>query len=210
MKKSSSFSVTALSLGIAILFASVNGIAQNTRSVNDAHGLQVGSLAPDYQAIDSDSITLILADALKKGPVVMIFYRGQWCPYCTKHLSTIQDSLKLITDRGATVVAISPQRPEYLREMVEKTGASFRLLYDERYAISDAYDVTYTPTTRQLIRYNTGMQAKLKETQTDDSQRMPIPATYLIDHDGVIVWRHFDPDYKNRSTIKEILEHLPD
>ena len=210
MKKSTSISVPTILLRAIILLASVNGVAQNTRGIEDAHGLQIGTRAPDYQAIDADSLTFILADALKKGPVVMIFYRGQWCPFCTKHLSTIQDSLKLVTDKGAIVVAISPQRPEYLKEMVDKTGATFRLLYDERYTISDAYDVSYTPTTRQLIRYNTGMQAKLKQTQSDDSQRLPIPATYLIDRDGVIVWRHFDPDYKKRSTIKEILEHLPE
>ena len=210
MKKSAIFSVTAILFTVVILCASVRVMAQNTRSVEDAHGLPVGVKAPDFQAIDADSVTFKLAEALKKGPVVMIFYRGQWCPICNRHLTAVQDSLKLIIDRGASVVAVSPQKPEYLEKMAGKTGATFRLLYDKSYAISDAYDVTFTPGSWQLIRYNTGLNAKLKESQSDDSQRLPIPATYLINRDGMIVWRHFDPNYKNRSTVKDILDHLPE
>ena len=210
MKKSTSFSVITIHFTVAILCASMNVMAQNTRSAEDANGLPVGVKAPDFQAIDADSVTFLLAEAIKKGPVVMIFYRGQWCPICNKHLAAVQDSLKLITDRGASVVAVSPQKPEYLKKMAGKTGATFRLLYDKGYAISDAYDVTFTPEAWQLIRYNTGLNAKLKESQSDDSQRLPIPATYLINRDGMIVWRHFDPNYKNRSTVKDILDHLPE
>ena len=190
MKKSAIFSVTAVLFTVVILCASVRVMAQNTRSVEDAHGLPVGVKAPDFQAIDADSVTFKLAEALKKGPVVMIFYRGQWCPICNRHLAAVQDSLKLITDRGASVVAVSPQKPEYLKKMAGKTGATFRLLYDKSYAISDAYDVSFTPESWQLIRYNKGLNAKLKESQSDDSQRLPIPATYLINRDGMIVWRH--------------------
>jgi peroxiredoxin len=208
MKKSASF--IAIVFTVIILGISNKVMAQNTRSVEDAHGLPVGVKAPDFHAIDADSITFRLAEAIKKGPLVMIFYRGQWCPICNRHLAAVQDSLKLITDRGASVVAVSPQKPEYLKKMVGKTGATFRLLYDKGYAISDAYDVTFTPETWQLIRYNTELNAKLKESQSDDSQRLPIPATYLINRDGMIVWRHFDPNYRNRSTVKDILDHLPE
>ena len=210
MKKSASYSVIAFLFTVAILCTSVNIMAQYIRSVEDAHGLPIGVKAPGFQAIDADSATFELSEALRTGPVVMIFYRGHWCPVCSKHLAAVQDSLKLITDRGATVVAVSPQKPEYLEKMASKTGATFRLLYDKRYAISDAYDVTFTPEDRQLFRYNTGLNAKLKESQSDDSQRLPIPATYLINRDGVIVWRQFDPNYKHRSTVKDILDHLPE
>jgi len=208
MKKSTLLSVIAILFSIVILCASSELMAQNARGVKDAHGLPVGVKAPDFQAIDADSVTYILDEALKKGPVVVIFYRGQWCPICNKHLAAVQDSLKLITDKGASVVAVSPQKPEYLNKMAGQTGATFRLLYDKSYAISDAYDVTFTPEAWQLIRYNKDLNAKLKESQSDDSQRLPIPATYLINRDGVIVWRHFDPDYRNRSTVKDILAHL--
>ena len=90
---------------LAILLFSLNGMAQNTRGVDDAKGLAVGVKAPLFKAIDADSNEFDLAGALKTGSVVLIFYRGAWCPICNKHLGQVQDSLKLITQRGATVIA---------------------------------------------------------------------------------------------------------
>lgn len=184
--------------------------AQENRSVDEAKGLNAGTEAPEFRAIDASGNEFHLRQALKKGPVVMIFYRGHWCPVCNKHLGAIQDSLQLIMDKGATVVAVSPQNPEYLDKMAEKTGATFRLLYDEGYAIANAYDVTFTPRKMELMAYNTALNAQLKKSQSDDSQRLPIPATYIIGRDGVIAWRQFDPDYKNRSTVEDILANLPE
>ena len=183
-------------------------MAQDTRSAEDANGLAVGVNAPVFQAIDADSITFTLDSALKKGPVVMIFYRGNWCPVCNKHLEQVQDSLLLITEMGATVVAVSPEKPEYLKKTEEQTGASFSLLYDEGYKVSDAYDVTFTPDKRKMIMYNSVLRANLKEGHSDDSQRLPIPATYIINSEGTIIWRQFDPDYKKRSNVSEIISAL--
>ena len=183
--------------------------AQSYKTVKEAKGLAVGTKAPLFTTVDEDNTTFSLAAALENGPIVIIFYRGHWCPVCNKHLSQIQDSLNLITEKEAAVIAVSPEKPEYLETMEEKTGAKFRLLYDEGYNISDAYGVTFLPDTKQIILYNTVLNAKLKETHSDDSQRLPIPATYIIDTSGKIVWRQFDPDYKNRSTVKDILNNLP-
>jgi len=190
----------------SLLITALN--AQEYRTAEEAEGLTVGSVAPLFEAVDGENKTFKLDNALKEGPVVVIFYRGFWCPVCNKHLATIQDSLKLIQDRGARVVAVSPEKPEYLDKMADKSGARFTLLYDEGYRISDAYDVTFKPSATTLFTYNNFLGAKLKKTHSDDSQRLPIPATYLIDQDGTIVWRHFDPDYKKRSSVKAILKAL--
>ena len=185
------------------------GFSQTYKDASEAKGLSAGTNAPLFSAIDAEKSTFVLGEELKKGPVVIIFYRGYWCPVCNKHLGQIQDSLSLITEKGATVVAISPEKPEYLEKMEEKTGAKFRLLYDEDYKISDAYDVAFLPDTKQIVLYNTMLNAKLKESHSDDSHRLPIPATYIIDTKGKIVWRQFDPDYKNRSSVKDIINNLP-
>jgi len=87
--------------------------AQEKREAEDAKGLQVGTTAPLFTAVDSDKQSFELKRALEKGSVVLIFYRGQWCPFCNRHLSQIQDSLQFITDKGARVIAISPEMPEY-------------------------------------------------------------------------------------------------
>ncbi len=182
--------------------------AQTDRPVEDAKGLNAGVKAPLFSALDADSNRFVLADALKKGPVVLIFYRGFWCPVCNRHLGQLQDSLKLIEDKGATVIAVSPEKPEYLDIMAEKTGAKFTLLYDEGYKIADAYDVTFKPTNLQIFEYNTFVGAKLKETHSDESERLPIPATFIIDQKGMIAWRQFNPDYKKRASVADILEAL--
>jgi thiol-disulfide isomerase/thioredoxin len=104
--------------------------SQSERSVDEAKGLNVGAAAPMFSALDADSNIFSLDKALKNGPVVLIFYRGFWCPVCNQHLGQIQDSLLLIEEMGAKVIAVSPEKPEYLGVMEEKTGAQFTLLYD--------------------------------------------------------------------------------
>ena len=195
---------------LLLAFLNSNIMAQtNYKTVKEAKGLQVGETIKDFSAVDLHDSTFTLSEALKKGPVVVIFYRGQWCPVCNKHLSHLQDSLQMIYEKGATVIAISPEQSEFLKRTAEKTHASFSLLYDEGYKISDLFDVTFKPDTMTTIMYNTLLGANLKKANTDDSQRLPIPATFIIGTDGKIVWRHFDPNYKNRSTTKQIIENIP-
>jgi len=182
--------------------------SQNSRDVNEAKGLSVGIKAPNFEAIDADSNLFVLKDALKVGSVVLIFYRGYWCPVCNKHLGRMQDSLQFIEATGARVIAVSPEKPEYLDKMEAKTGAGFSLLYDEDYRIADAYDVTFKPTSMQLITYNVVLNGDLKKSHSDESQLLPIPATYIINQEGLITWRQFDPDYKNRASVKEIIDAL--
>jgi len=182
--------------------------AQDFRSAEDANGLLPGQKAPLFEAVDQNGMQFKLVEALNEGTVLLIFYRGFWCPVCNKHLASFQDSLHLLKEAGVQLIAVSPEKPEYLDKMATKTGAKFPLLYDEDYRIADAYDVTFKPDAKTLFVYNTMLGAKLKETHSDDSQRLPIPATYLITSDGKIKWRHFDPDYKKRSSVSEILKEL--
>ena len=193
-------------LVITIIMLSLSSLkGQNVKNVK---GLKVGSIAPVFKAVDAYNNTFKLKEALKEGPVVMIFYRGYWCPVCNKHLGSLQDSLKLIEDRGAKVIAVSPEKPEYLNVMADKTGAEFTLLYDEGYKIANAYDVNFMPAMMNRLTYNVFLGAKLKETHSDESQRLPIPATYIISSEGIIIWRQFDPDYHKRSSVKDILKAL--
>jgi len=194
---------------ILILILMISSLkSQTERKAEDAEGLSVGTIAPVFTAIDADSNIFSLEEAIIKEPVVLIFYRGFWCPVCNEHLSNLQDSLQLIEQTGAKVIAISPEKPEYLDKMSEKSGATFTLLYDEGYKIADAYDVTFNPTSMQLFTYNVFLGGKLKKTHSDDSQRLPIPATYIINEEGIIIWRQFNPDYKSRASVREILDVL--
>jgi peroxiredoxin len=91
---------------------------------------------------------------------------------------------------------------------IKKTKASFTLLYDENYQISEAFDVAYLPEKLFAKKLNPLSGSGLAKAQLDESERLPIPATFIIDPSGKIVWRHVDPNYKNRASAKEIADAL--
>ena len=178
------------------------------KNITDATGLKVGEEAPLFSAIGADSSVYSLQTILKDGPVVLIFYRGFWCPYCNRHLGNFQDSLTFIQDLGANVIAVSPEKPEYLQKMADKSGARFTLLYDDEYKISNAYNVSFLPDKRTVLKYNTFLNANFKESHSNGSDMLPIPATFIISEKGIIIWRQFDPDYKKRSSVRDIINVL--
>jgi len=201
-----------VSILATVIFSALSLSAQiddGYRSAEEARGLAVGDTATDFSATDLNLDEFQLSQALQEGPVVLVFYRGQWCPVCNRHLSALQDSLNLITEKGAQLVAVSPEKPEYGAKMADKTDASFTLLYDEGYEIAKSFDVLFRPTAATRTAYNTMLNAQLKKAHSDDSQQLPIPATFIIDQTGVIIWRQFDPNYKVRASVKDIVKHLP-
>lgn len=183
--------------------------AQNYKSITEVKGLSVGAKAPMFKAQDQFGNDYRLSDALKKGPVVLLFYRGQWCPVCNRHLHQLQDSLQLVYNKGASVIAISPERPEFLKKTAGKTQASFTLLYDKDYLIGNAFDVIFEPEISEINMYNERLHAQLSESQSDKSSRLPVPATFIINKSGKIVWRQFNPDYHIRANVVDILANIP-
>lgn len=174
---------------------------ESFKSKNEANGLSVGDLAEDFTAIDHQGNEFSLYKALEDGPIVLLFYRGNWCPVCNRHLSKLEENLELIYQKGARVIAVSPEKPELMVKTIKKTKASFSLLYDEASHISEAFDVAYLPEKFVAKKFN-------PLSGLEESERLPIPATFIIDRSAKIVWRHFDPDYKNRASAKEIAQVL--
>ena len=170
-------------------------------------GLQVGAVAPNFKAVDNTGKTYSLKKELKKGDVVVIFYRGQWCPYCNKELSHLNDSLSLVTAKGATIVAISPETPENVAKTVSKSKTSFPVISDKDLSILKAYKVNYAVQGKLLERYTT---YKLDFTVANGSNGavLPVPATYVIGKDGIIKYVFFNPNYKVRASVLDILNHL--
>jgi peroxiredoxin len=181
---------------------------ESYKNVKEAKGLSIGQLVPMFVAEDQSGESFDLRQALNEGPVVIIFYRGQWCPFCNSHLSKLNANLEAIYEKGAQVVAVSPETSAFLKRTVEKTNAAFRLLHDADYKIAEGFDVSFLPGIISRTMVNTVLRANLKEAHSDDSQRLPIPATFVVGKNGKVAWRHFDPDYKKRSSVKDILKAL--
>jgi peroxiredoxin len=197
-----SYNMKKITILVTLLFCGYFLFAQEA-----PEGLFLNSKAPDFKAKDQNGTEVRLKDLLKKGKVVLVFYRGEWCPYCNKFLSKLQDSLQLIKEKGATVIAITPELPENVTKSVEKTKAEFPVLYDENLKIMKAYDVEFEVPENTLTRYrNSGI--KIDEINGKNGNFLPVPAVYLIDKESTIIYRFFNADYKKRPAIKDILDQL--
>ena len=172
-------------------------------------GLPMGSIAPDFNGSDQDGNRIRLKSLLKKGPLVLIFYRGQWCPVCNAYLKTFQDSLSLITQRGAQVIAVSPETVENARETQSKTKLTVPILSDTSQKIMKDYGVFFHVTGGYDLKIKVFLFTSIASNNGKDDAYLPVPATYIIDTDGKIVWRQFDINYKNRASVRSILKNLP-
>jgi peroxiredoxin len=171
-------------------------------------GLKVGEKAPDIRLRTIGGKTFSLSDTLKNKQVVLVFYRGQWCPYCSKHLSSLNDSLSMIKDRNTIVVAIGPETIENAEKMQGKSGDDIVIIADEEMKALEDYDVLFTVTESYQKKIRRFLVTDISKNNGQDEAKLPVPATYVIDQEGKIVYRHFEYNYRTRSTIKEILEVL--
>lgn len=177
-------------------------------TAQDPRGLQVNQTAPDFSGKDQFGKTITLKSLLKKGSVLLVFYRGEWCPYCNRYLKELEESLLSINGKGASVVAVTPEIPEYVAKSVEKTKASFPILHDEALKIMKSYDVAYKLDSKALNKYKRINVDLSIINGSENGESLPIPAVYIINQQGLIVYRFFDPDYTNRAPISALMKYL--
>lgn len=172
-------------------------------------GLFINSKAPDFKAIDQYGKEIRLKDVWKDSVVVLIFYRGQWCPYCSKQLKKLEDSLQLIKEKGARLIAITPEKPEFISKTIEKTKASYPLIYDKDMKIMKAYAVAFEVDDRTVSRYKNADIDLATANGQKEKVYLPVPAVYIISKkEGTIIYRYFEFDYKKRVSVQEILNNL--
>lgn len=170
--------------------------------------LQVGDKIPSFSGYDQDSVWIESNAVLKDSSLVLIFYRGSWCPYCQKHLSSLQDSLSFITQKGAKIIVVTPEKYVSQEKIIEKSGATYSIIYDQDYIIMKKFKVDFEISNETVPRYLLFVRSKTRKANENEDDILPIPATYVINKRGEITYKHYDPDYRNRSSVKDILEHL--
>ncbi len=178
-----------------------------TQAQEDNMALKVGSNAPDFTATDQTGSAQSLKTLLKKGPVVVIFYRGQWCPYCNKQLQAMEDSLSFITAKGATLLAITPETNENVDKTIEKTRVTYPILSDKGLAIMKAYNVAFDVDAETITKYKK-YGIDFEKANGANGAVLPIPAVYIIDKSGKITYAYFDTNYKKRASVAEIVAEL--
>jgi peroxiredoxin len=173
-----------------------------------APGLAVGDKAPDFTLTDAVGKQVRLADLLAEGPVVVTFYRGEWCPYCNLQLRALQDALPEITATGATLVAISPQAPDHALTMTEKHDLAYPVLSDVDQSVSEAYKVRFD-VTGELEDLQVNVFQNDPALQNADGRRsLPVPATFVIDRQGIVRFAAVDADWRVRVEPADVIAAL--
>jgi len=181
--------------------------AEGITSVKDSgilnKALNIGDKAPDFTLKNALKKSVSLFDELKKGPLVLTWYRGGWCPYCNITLHYLQEKLPEIQKAGATLIALTPELPDNSLNTAEKNNLEFNVLSDVHNTIGKEYGVVFKLTDEVAAIYEAGFG--LSAVNGDKNNELPLAATYVIDTDGIIQYAFLDADYRERAEVSEIL-----
>jgi peroxiredoxin len=174
-----------------------------------AAGLAVGEPAPDFTLPDATGRHVKLSKRLQEGPVVISFYRGEWCPYCNLEMRALSEALPEFREYNANLIAISPQAPDDALTLSEKHGLEFDVLSDTRQQVIQAYRLQYrVPDAVQKISLEL-MKNDVSKRNADGTWNLPLPATVVIDQDGVVRAIHVSGNYMtSRMEPSEIIAAL--
>lgn len=172
--------------------------------------LAVGDPSPAFELPDQLGNMVRSTDVMVHGPVVLNFYRGEWCPYCNLELRAYQEKLDRMDRLGASFLAISPMLPDNSMALAEKHRLAFPVLSDVGNKVAAAFGLVFTVDSRIQAMYLQRLGNDLPTLNGDDSFTLPLPATYVIDQDGVIIYAYVNADYRLRADPEDVLAVLED
>jgi peroxiredoxin len=168
---------------------------------------KAGDKAPGFTLKDPDGHVVSSGELLAKGPLVVSFYRGVWCPYCNLELQALQAASPEIEARGASVVAISPQTAPNSRKSQRDNKLTFPILSDEKSRVAAAFGLRFS-LPDYLVELYKGFKNDLPAFNDDPAWVLPMPARYVIGADSVIAYAEVNPDYTQRPDPSELLPVL--
>lgn len=167
----------------------------------------VGASAPSFTLPAADGRSVSLSEALERGPVVLTFYRGAWCPYCNIALRALQAAHDDIAARGAQLIAVSPQIPDESLTLAEKHALSFDILSDVGCETAKLYGLSYDIPEDLAALYDR-LGFEMDRVNAGHRRTLPLPATFVIAPDGTIAWSFVETDYTRRAEPADILSAL--
>jgi peroxiredoxin len=182
-------------------------IAELRESGIENRALAQGAKAPPFEVKDHNGRAVSSVEFLKKGRVVICFFRGRWCPFCVGQLEAMNRILPQIRQAGAELVAISPQTVQQSFFMADQHRLGFPLLSDAGNQVARQFGLVYRVPDQQQSIYRRAF-INLPFINGDESWHLPIPGVYVVDRDGTILFAAVNPDYKERPEPEEILEQL--
>ena len=176
-----------------------SGTAQRAR--------KAGEVAPSFSLTDPEGNIVSSDELLKKGPLVVSFYRGVWCPYCNMELQALEAAKPAFDKYGASLLAISPQTAPNSRKSQRENKLDFPILSDVRSEVANAFGIRFALPDYLVVLYK-GFKNDLPVFNDDPSWVLPMPARYVIGADGIIAYSEVNPDYTQRPDPSELLPVL--
>ncbi|TPM24602.1 peroxiredoxin-like family protein [Mesorhizobium sp. B2-3-5] len=167
----------------------------------------VGDKAPVFTLNDPDGNPVSSKELLKKGPLILSFYRGVWCPYCNMELQALQEALPEFQKLSASLVAISPQTAPNSRKSTRQNNLTFPILSDEKGKVGEAFGLKFK-LPDYLVDLYKNLKNDLPSFNDDPEWTLPMPARYVIGQDGTILYAEVNPDYTRRPEPEDMLPAL--
>ena len=184
------------------------GVAEMLATNAGEAAIAPGEEAPAFALTARDGTRVSLADQLKNGPVVLLFFRGGWCPFCQLQLKAMNESLPLIAKAGAVLLAVTPETPESASKSLGELSLGFPVLHDGGAQVAASYGLVFKLNAK-LQDLQAALGVPLDQTNGSASQDLPVPAVLVVDPSGRVAWRHVDRDYRlKRAEPDHILKAL--
>ena len=192
------------------LQANAQTISELIASDLRASALREGDAAPDFALPDAHGNVVALKTLLDRGPVVISFYRGQWCPFCNLELRGLQRVLPQIEQMPASLVAISPQLPDHSLSTEEKNQLTFPVLSDVGNVAAKRFGIVFTLPAALIDAYQAMGRDLVDVNGEAGAAQLPMPATFVLDKSGVIRLAFIEEDWSKRLDPEIILDTLRD
>jgi len=187
----------------------IDDVIEQAKSFKEgSDALKLGQQAPRFKLPNQQGNMTSLDDLLAKGPVIVTFYRGSWCPYCNLQLKALQSRLEQIHGLGAQLVAISPEVPDDSLTKNEIDEMSFEVLSDQNADVAAEFGVAWKVPDFVLEHMKVDRHLDIEKINNGNANIMPIPATFILNKEGEAVWRFVDVDYRVRSEPEDIIDEL--
>lgn len=175
------------------------------------YGLEVNLAAPDFTSTDIDGNEFNLKNAYKKGPIVLAFYRGGWCPYCNTQLRSLQSNLvPKLKPYSASLVVLSVDSLDEASKSKKSNELGMTVISDSDAKILKLYNVAFKVPNELVNKYKNEYKIDLEKSSGKDHHLIAVPSVFIINKEGKITYSYVDENYKTRANNKDILKALSD
>lgn len=171
--------------------------------------LKEGDQIPAFALPDMRKGEVRSEELLKKGPLIVTFYRGGWCPYCNLQLRDLQKHIGEIKSTGAELVAISPETPDSTSKTIKDNEIDFYVLSDADGKVGEKFGLMFK-ITEELKKVYQDFGINLEKANGNGKWELPLSATYIVNQDGKIVYSFVDADYRKRAETLDLIKILQD